>query len=330
MNNSFGKILRVTIFGASHSEELGVMLDGVPSGVSLRAEDFIHDLDRRRPQSRGETPRCEADEPIVEGVDVEGITTGERVTIKFRNSNIKSGDYSHLVSHPRPSHADLTQRVKYGSEYNLAGGGMASGRMTVALVAAGVVAKKLLTNYRFDTSLKSVGRATDESDFEQVMADARAAGDSIGGVVECRVSGVERSLGEPFFDSVESTIAHLVFSIPGVKGIEFGDGFEGAMRCGSERNDKIVDAQGTTLTNNEGGVNGGISNGNDIVLRVAIKPTPSIAQAQPTYNFEHDAIEELRIGGRHDACIARRAMVVVEAMVAFALADLRLQLYGNA
>lgn len=330
MNNSFGKILRMTLFGASHSDELGVVLDGVPAGIGLCAEDFACDMNRRRPQSKGETPRHEADIPEIEGVDNEGFTTGEKVVITFRNTNIKSGDYSHLVSHPRPSHADLTQRVKYGSEYNLAGGGMASGRMTVALVAAGVVAKKLLTNYRFDTSLKSVGRATDVSDFEQVMADARAKGDSVGGVVECRVSGVERSLGEPFFDSVESVISHLMFSIPGVKGVEFGDGFGCAMRYGSERNDVIVDAQGTTMTNNEGGINGGISNGNDIVVRVAIKPTPSIAQAQPTYNFEHDAIEELRIGGRHDACIARRAMVIVEAMVAFALADLRLQHYGNA
>lgn len=330
MNNSFGNILRMTIFGASHSDELGVVLDGVPAGIGLRVEDFVNDLDRRRPQSKGETPRHEADAPIVEGVDAEGFTTGERVTIKFLNTNTKSGDYSHLVAHPRPSHADLTQRRKYGEEYNLAGGGMASGRMTVALVAAGVVAKKVLKYYNFETRLKSVGGVTDEALFEQVIAEARAKSDSVGGVVECRVSGVERSLGEPFFDSVESVISHLVFSIPGVKGIEFGDGFECTKRYGSERNDCIINDMGVTATNNEGGINGGISNGNDIVVRVAIKPTPSIAQAQHTYNFESNTIEELHIGGRHDACIARRAMVVVEAMVAFALADLRLQHYGNA
>ena len=305
------------------------MLSGVPAGISLRAEDFASDLERRRPQSKGETPRHEADEPIVEGVDAEGVTTGESVTIKFRNTNCKSGDYSHLRLHPRPSHADLTQRMKYGEEYNLAGGGMASGRMTVALVAAGVVAKKMLSGYSFRTELVSVGGVTNKAEFESVISQARLAGDSVGGVVECRVSGVERGLGEPFFDSVESVISHLMFSIPGVKGIEFGDGFEGAKSRGSERNDVIINGEGTTKTNNDGGINGGIANGNDIVLRVAIKPTPSIAKAQQTFNFGSNSIEELRIGGRHDSCIARRAMVIVEAMTAFALADLRLQQNGN-
>lgn len=305
------------------------MLSGVPAGISLRAEDFASDLERRRPQSKGETPRHEADEPIVEGVDAEGVTTGESVTIKFRNTNCKSGDYSHLRLHPRPSHADLTQRMKYGEEYNLAGGGMASGRMTVALVAAGVVAKKMLSGCSFRTELVSVGGVTNKAEFESVISQARLAGDSVGGVVECRVSGVERGLGEPFFDSVESVISHLMFSIPGVKGIEFGDGFEGAKSRGSERNDVIINGEGNTKTNNDGGINGGIANGNDIVLRVAIKPTPSIAKAQQTFNFGSNSIEELRIGGRHDACIARRAMVIVEAMTAFALADLRLQQNGN-
>ena len=319
----------MTIFGASHSEELGVVLRGVPAGISLRAEDFASDLERRRPQSKGETPRHEADEPIVEGVDAEGVTTGESVTIKFRNRNCKSGDYSHLPLHPRPSHADLTQRMKYGEEYNLAGGGMASGRMTVALVAAGVVAKKMLSGCSFRTELVSVGGVTNKAEFESVISQARLAGDSVGGVVECRVSGVERGLGEPFFDSVESVISHLMFSIPGVKGIEFGDGFEGAKSRGSERNDVIVNGEGKTKTNNDGGINGGIANGNDIVLRVAIKPTPSIAKAQQTFNFGSNSIEELRIGGRHDSCIARRAMVIVESMTAFALADLRLQQHGN-
>lgn len=305
------------------------MLSGVPVGISLRAEDFALDLERRRPQSKGETPRHEADEPIVEGVDAEGVTTGESVTIKFRNTNCKSGDYSHLSLHPRPSHADFTQRMKYGEEYNLAGGGMASGRMTVALVAAGVVAKKMLSGCSFRTELVSVGGVTNKAEFESVISQARLAGDSVGGVVECRVSGVERGLGEPFFDSVESVISHLMFSIPGVKGIEFGDGFEGAKSRGSERNDVIVNGEGNTKTNNDGGINGGIANGNDIVLRVAIKPTPSIAKAQQTFNFGSNSIEELRIGGRHDSCIARRAMVIVEAMTAFALADLRLQQNGN-
>ncbi len=319
----------MSIFGASHSETLSITIDGVPRGIALSVDDFEQDINRRRPQTKGETPRCEQDIPTIDGVDAEGITSGDRITISFRNTNCRSDDYRHLIVHPRPSHADLTQRVKYGDGYNLAGGGIASGRMTVALVAAGVVAKKLLAGYSFKSRLVSVGGSANTADFEQVIADAYAKGDSVGGVVECCVSGVERSLGEPFFDSVESLMSHLLFSIPGVKGVEFGDGFEGTRKYGSERNDRIVDCAGHTSTNNEGGVNGGITNGNDIVVRVAIKPTPSIRKRQSTYNFEHNDIEPLCIGGRHDACIARRAIVVVEAMVAFALADLRLHLNGN-
>ena len=325
MNNSFGHNLRMTIFGASHAEGVGIILEGVPCGVRLAVEDFSDDIKRRSPQNSSETPRCESDVPIIEGVDDEGFVQSGRVVITFPNRDTRSTDYSHLKRQPRPSHADLTQRLKYGEEYNLAGGGIASGRMTVALVAAGVVAKKILPDVEFLTRLVSVGGCADTERFDDIVRQARAVGDSVGGVVECRVAGVPATWGEPFFDSVESVISHLVFSIPAVKGIEFGDGFAAGGAYGSERNDLIISESGATSTNNEGGINGGITNGNDIVLRVAIKPTPSIAQPQHTYNFESGQMEELRIGGRHDACIARRAMVVVEAMVAFALADLKLQ-----
>ena len=326
MNNRFGQILRTEIFGASHSEEVGVRMEGVPRGVSLAKEIFEADLNRRRPQLRGETPRREEDTPIIEGLDLECRTTGETVTIRFKNSNRRSGDYSQFESCPRPSHADLVQRRKYGAEYDISGGGIASGRMTVALVAAGVVAKQLLRGVRFSSQLVAVAGCSDPSQFEEIISRAAADRDSVGGVVECRVSGVPYNLGEPFFDSVESIIAHLLFSIPGVKGVEFGDGFGAAQRRGSERNDVIIDSQGTTLSNNEGGINGGITNGNDIVVRVAIKPTPSISQEQHTFDFAHGERRALVIGGRHDACIARRAVVVVEAMVALALADLKLKL----
>ena len=315
----------MTIFGASHADKVGVVVEGVPQGVALAVEDFASDLERRRPKGAGDTPRREDDIPHLEGLDCSGHTSGDKLTITFYNKNIRSADYDHLRRQPRPSHADLTQRLKYGLEYNLAGGGMASGRMTVALVAAGVVAKRLLPELTFQTRLCRVGGSTNPDEFDAIIADARMRGDSVGGVVECRVSGLPATWGEPFFDSVESVVSHLVFSIPGVKGIEFGDGFASASVYGSERNDAIVDAQGRTLTNNEGGINGGITNGNDLVLRVAIKPTPSIALKQQTYNFDTERVEELTIGGRHDACIARRAQVVVEAMVAFALADLKLQ-----
>lgn len=325
VSNTFGDKLRVTIFGASHASEVGVVVEGLPVGMPLSAELFAADIDRRRPTGVGTTARCEADVPHIEGLSSDGCTMGVPVRITFRNGDMRSNDYSHLVDHPRPSHADLVQRRKYGAEYNLSGGGMASGRMTVALVAAGVVAKLLLAGAAFATRVVSIGGESDQTRFDDVIAAAQRAGDSVGGVVECRVSGIEACLGEPFFDSVESVVAHLLFSIPAVKGVEFGDGFEGAAKRGSERNDPIADSTGRTLTNNEGGINGGISNGNDIVVRVAIKPTPSIAREQLTYNAAHNAVMPLAIGGRHDACIARRAAVVVEAMVALALADLGLR-----
>jgi chorismate synthase len=325
VNNRFGEILCTTIFGASHADEVGVVMEGVPKGIHLTQEHFIKDIERRRPQLRGETPRREEDKPYIDGLDAEGYTTGEAIIIKFRKSNKRSGDYSRFEHHPRPSHADLVQRRKYGEEYDISGGGMASGRMTVALVAAGVVAKQILGEVTYSTRLKEVAGCCDESMFESIIAQAAESHDSVGGVVECRVSGVPYNIGEPFFDSVESVMAHALFSIPGVKGVEFGDGFEGTRKRGSERNDVIINDAGATLTNNEGGINGGITNGNDIVVRVAVKPTPSISVEQNTYNFKHGVCMPLVIGGRHDACIARRAVVVVEAMVALALADLKLR-----
>ena len=326
MNNSIGKRFKITIFGASHAEEVGVLIEGVPVGVALPMDAFMADIDRRRPKRCGETPRHEADIPSIEGLDAEGYTTGNKLRISFNNSNIRTRDYDHLRRQPRPSHADLVQVRKYGQECDIAGGGMASGRMTVALVAAGVVAKALLPNVEFVTRLIEVGGERDEAKFDDIISRAASDGDSVGGVVECRISGISQYLGEPFFDSVESVMAHLLFSIPAVKGVEFGDGFEGARKRGSERNDMIISESGATYTNNEGGINGGIANGNDIVVRVAIKPTPSIAKEQMTYNFDEGCVAPLVIGGRHDACIARRAAVVVEAMAAVALADLKLQL----
>ena len=325
MSNSFGKIFRLTIFGASHAECVGVTIEGVPAGITLNTEMFRADIDRRRPSLTGETTRKEEDIPMIEGLNSDGKTTGGTITITFKNNNRRSGDYSHLKVHPRPSHADLIQLRKYGDKADIAGGGMASGRMTVALVAAGVVAKEILQNVTFTTYLAAVNGVTDNHQFDDIITTAARNGDSVGGIVECCIKGVKATLGEPFVDSAESIISHALFSIPGVKGVEFGDGFAGTAKLGSERNDTIIDASGTTLTNNEGGINGGITNGNDITLRVAIKPTPSIAKEQMSYNFESCTTTPLTIGGRHDACIARRAVVVVEAMVAVALADLLLR-----
>lgn len=324
--NSYGTIFRLSIWGESHGASVGVSIDGVPAGISLSAEDFTADLARRASGRRGTTPRHEADMPqIVSGV-YEGRTTGAPLTVLFENTNTRSGDYSNLVRQPRPSHADLVAQRKFDGANDPRGGGHFSGRLTLGLVAAGVVAKRVLgATTRFATRIAAIGGCTDESRFDEVIEAAMRDGDSVGGVVECRVEGAGVGLGEPFFDSVESAVAHLLFSVPAVKGVEFGAGFEVANRRGSENNDMIINAEGVTSTNNDGGINGGISNGNPIEVRVAIKPTPSISCAQQTFDFERGEVAELQIRGRHDACIALRAAVVVEAAVAIALADLLLR-----
>ena len=325
MSNNFGKIFRLTIFGASHAESVGITIEGAPKGIALSSDMFLADLDRRRPSLSGETARREEDIPVIEGLSTDGKTTGEAITITFKNSDKRSGDYSHLCLHPRPSHADLVQIRKYGNDADIAGGGMASGRMTVALVAAGVVAKKVLGNVTFTTHLAAVNGVTESSMFNDIISSAARDGDSVGGIIECRVKGIEPSLGEPFFDSAESLIAHLLFSVPAVKGVEFGDGFEVARKRGSQNNDCICNAEGKTATNHAGGIVGGITNGNEIVVRVAVKPTASISREQQTYNFENGAVEPLIIKGRHDVCIALRAAVVIESAIAIALADLKLR-----
>ena len=274
--------------------------------------------------AKGTTARHEKDIPTLRSGVINGVTTGEPIEIIFQNGDTRSSDYSQFENHNRPSHIDFTARAKYGSEVDLRGSGQFSGRMTVLLVAAGVVAKKVVENIDYNTKIVEIGGSRDKSQFADIVAAAVADCDSVGGVVECRASGVEVGLGDPFFDSAESVIAHLLFSVPAVKGVEFGSGFEGVKLRGSERNDCFVDGEGHTATNNEGGINGGITNGNDLVVRVAIKPTPSIAREQMTYNKELGEVAPLVIKGRHDACIVLRAAVVVESVVAIALAELKL------
>lgn len=324
--NSWGQIFRVSIWGESHGQQVGVSIDGVPAGIALSEDDFCADLDRRRAGAAGTTPRKESDLPhIVSGV-FNGFTTGSPLTIEFVNENTQSGDYRNLVKHPRPSHADLVAQQKWNGYNDPRGGGHFSGRITLGLVAAGVVAKKILdSDTVFSTEIIEIGGEQDKAKFAEILESARTAQDSVGGIVECRVKGISAGLGEPFFDSAESLIAHLLFSIPAVKGVEFGKGFEAARMRGSEHNDAIIDESGTTATNNAGGIVGGITNGNEIVVRVAIKPTASIAREQSTYNFESGKVEPLIIKGRHDVCIALRAAVVVESAIAIALADLKLR-----
>ena len=324
--NSWGDKFRVTIWGESHGQQVGVSIDGVPAGIALQEEDFLSDLNRRKAGSAGTTTRTESDMPhIVSGL-YQGHTTGSPLTIVFLNENTRSGDYKNLVAHPRPSHADWVANRKWNGYNDPRGGGHFSGRLTLGLVAAGVIAKKILgDNVLFSTRIAEIGGEQDSTKFEQIIEQARMAQDSVGGVVECCVGGVAAGLGEPFFDSAESLIAHLLFSVPAVKGVEFGAGFASARMLGSQHNDLIIDAEGHTATNHAGGIVGGITNGNDIVVRAAIKPTASISREQLTYNFDSGAMEPLIIKGRHDVCITLRAAVVVEAATAIALADLKLR-----
>lgn len=323
-HNSFGQRFKIEIWGASHAPEIGVRIDGVPQGIALSEEDFETDLSRRRASAKGTTARHEKDIPIIKTGLSGGVTTGDTLEIVFVNGDTRSSDYSQFEQHPRPSHIDFVARAKYGNEVDLRGSGQFSGRMTALLVAAGVVAKKIVGGVEYSTSIVEIGGSRNPEEFQQVIENAMHDCDSVGGVIECCAKGVRVGLGEPFFDSAESIIAHLLFSVPAVKGVEFGSGFEGVRLRGSERNDRFVDGEGHTATNNEGGINGGITNGNDLVVRVAIKPTPSIAHEQMTYNKALGEVTPLVIKGRHDACIALRAAVVVESVVAIALAELAL------
>lgn len=321
--NTFGRKFRVSIFGESHGAAIGVCIDGCPAGIALRADDFMADLLRRKSGARGTTPRLESDAPeILSGV-FEGKATGAPITIIFRNENTRSGDYANLLATPRPGHADFVAAKKYGGFADYRGGGHFSGRVTLGLVAAGVVAKKIVSKVKIEARILELG-GVKYGGHEAVLEAAIAAGDSLGGVVECTASGMPVGLGEPFFDSVESLISHAVFAIPAVRAVEFGSGFAAAAQRGSEHNDAIADASGRTNSNNAGGVNGGISNSNDLVFRIAVKPTSSIAVAQQTFNFEKNRMDDLLIKGRHDACIALRVPVVLEAVAAMVLADLHL------
>ncbi len=321
--NSFGRVFRVTLWGESHGNGIGVSVDGVRPGVEISHDDFTLDLERRRSGKKGTTPRKESDTPrIVSGV-FNDHTTGAPLTVVFENENTISKDYKNLTTHFRPSHADMVADMKYGGWQDYRGGGHFSGRITLPFVAAGVVAKKLLgEGITFSSSIVELAGESDPSKFDDIVECAVKNLDSVGGVIECRIGGIPMGVGEPFFDSVESVMAHLMFSIPAVKGVEFGAGFESTRKMGSENNDMIQNAEGKTSTNNSGGINGGIANGNEIVVRVAVKPTASISSEQATYNKTSDSVEPLVIHGRHDACIALRAGVVVEAAAAIALADL--------
>jgi chorismate synthase len=335
--NSFGKLFCVQIFGESHGESVGIVIDGCPAGLPLTAEDLLPDLERRKGgKQKGTTPRQEADYPIFKSGIFNGKTTGFPITILFENNNTRSEDYNQQRSIPRPGHADWVAHQKFGGNEDYRGGGHFSARLTTGLVAAGAIAKKLMRYLTPNPSplekelegevtiSASVIEIAGETDLEKGLQKAIDAKDSVGGIVECRVTGVPVGLGEPYFNSVESVIAHMMFAIPAVRGIEFGTGFPAAKMFGTQHNDVIEDISGKTKTNHAGGVVGGITNGNELVFRIAIKPTSSTPKEQNSLNWETGQTENFSIRGRHDLCVALRAPVIVEAATALALADFML------
>ncbi|MFY8166009.1 MAG: chorismate synthase, partial [Sediminibacterium sp.] len=271
--NNFGTLFRVNIFGESHGACVGITVDGCPAGLKLEQTDFLVDMERRKGgKQKGTTPRQEDDIPVFKSGLFNDITTGAPITMLFENNNTRSGDYEKQRAVPRPGHSDFTAHHKFGGFEDYRGGGHFSGRLTAALVGAGVIAKKILEGINVKAHIVSIGG---EADLEKGLQKAIDNKDSVGGIVECVVTGLPIGLGEHFFDSVESLISHIVFAIPAIRGIEFGTGFAAAGMFGVEHNDAILDETGKTKTNHAGGVVGGYTNGNDLIFRVAVKPTSS-------------------------------------------------------
>jgi chorismate synthase len=320
--NRFGTLFNVQIFGESHGDCVGITIDGCPAGMPLQVADFVEDMERRKGgQQKGTTPRKEDDIPIIKTGLFNGLTTGAPIMMLFENNNTRSGDYEKQRAVPRPGHADFTAHHKFGGYEDYRGGGHFSGRLTAALVGAGVVAKRILKGVEVKSNILSIGG---ETDLEKGLQKAIDAKDSVGGIVECVVKGLPIGLGEHFFNSVESLISHAVFSIPAIRAIEFGTGFAAASMFGVDHNDAIEDASGKTKTNHAGGIVGGYTNGNDLVFRIAVKPTSSTPKEQNTFNWETNEKEIFSVKGRHDLCIALRVPVVLEAVTAIVLADLML------
>ena len=358
MKNSFGNQICVTLFGESHGEYIGATIDGVAAGIKIDEENIKLRLGQRRPQGYISTSRVEADEYIFASGAYRGYTTGSPLTILIKNECANSSDYSEFVTRPRPSHADYVAGVKYNGYQDPRGGGHFSGRITAPLVAVGAILESALRDkgIYIGTHISRIQEIEDShfSDFlENIKAlnltqfptlneemgkrmieritHARDNSDSVGGVLESAVVGMPVGVGEPWFDSVESMLSHVLFSIPGIKGVEFGLGFGFADCYGSQANDSFLfnSERVITKTNNNGGINGGITNGMPIIFRCAVRPTPSIFREQKTVNLESGENTTLQIKGRHDPAIIHRIRAVVDAVTAITLADLLVTKYGT-
>ena len=320
--NTFGQLFKISIFGESHGICAGIVIDGVPSGIPLTFADLEPDLARRKSGAKGTTPRQESDQPKIMSGTFNDRTTGAPIMILFENTNTRSRDYSFLKETPRPGHADFVASKKFGGYEDYRGGGHFSGRLTLGIVAAGAIARKIIAPINVKSNLIEAGGMVD---IEKAIDLAVEKGDSIGGIVETIATNMPIGIGEPFFGNIKAMIASIIYSIPAIKGLEFGSGFAAAKMTGSQHNDNFISDDGKTETNNAGGINGGISNGNDLIFRVAVKPTSSIHLKQKTMNMKTGQLTDLEVEGRHDTCIALRVPIVVEAATRIALADLMLQ-----
>ena len=351
MSSTYGENLKLSIFGQSHGPAIGMTLDGIPAGLPVDAEKLQQFLNRRAPgQNDWSTPRKEEDRPEFLGGILDGYTCGAPIAAVIYNKNTRSGDYANLKDCPRPGHADYTAQVKYGGFQDAAGGGHFSGRLTAPLCIAGGLCKQWLEEMgiRIGAHILAIGECGDNyfdpmdpeveaipekfpvlnpeagCAMRELIAQARSAGDSVGGIIECAITGLPAGIGEPMFGGVESRIAQIVYGIPAVKGLEFGIGFDCACVPGSQSNDDftILDGRIITQSNNAGGILGGITNGMPVIFTTAIKATPSISCTQQSISLSKGEVQELAVSGRHDPCIVPRAVPVVEAAAAIAIYDL--------
>ncbi len=334
MSSIYGSFLKLSVFGQSHGKAVGMTLDNIPAGLPVDFEKLQAFLARRAPGiSALVSSRREADVPEFLAGLIDGHSCGAPITAVIYNSDARREDYMDFADCPRPGHADYTAQLKHGGFQDGAGGGHFSGRLTAPFCVAGGLCLQWLAlrDITITSKLVSVGKATDPDSFEGEIQKARDRGDSVGGIIECTVSGLPAGLGSPMFDSMEGRIAQIMFGIPGIKGIEFGSGFAGSTRCGNENNDAFCIENGfiRTRTNHSGGILGGITNGMPLIFRVAVKPTPSIAIPQQSVSFSRMKPQTLEIHGRHDPCIALRALPVVEAGAAIAVFDAMLTREGE-
>lgn len=321
--NTFGKLFQVSIYGASHEEQIGVLVDGMPAGIKLNLNALHSDLSKRRPGSLGTTKRIENDELSITSGIFNGYTTGAPIHIAIKNENVQSKDYDHIINHPRPGHADFVMKKKYKGFADHRGGGIFSGRLTSGVVIAGSLAKHLLP-FKFSNELIQVGTLTNMEELDNYLSSIKDLNDTVGGIVKIVVKDMFIGLGEPFFYKAESILGQLLFSIPSVKAVSFGSAYRDFNLLGSVFNESILDSLGKQKNNYAGGIHGGITNGNDLEIYCFVKPTPSLGKEVNTFSYKTNDIEPLLIGGRHDVAHIRRIGIVLESAVAVGLADLYL------